>query len=62
MALATKNVVSIKYSGTMEQWDNISKTLPWIRDANNLNNNGGITCTNGSIKIPLEETLVGRSE
>ena len=62
MALATKNVVSIKYSGTKEQWNAISKTLPWIRDANNLNNSGGITCTDGSIKVPLEETLVGRGE
>lgn len=62
MALATKNVVSIKYSGTKEQWNAISKTLPWIRDANNLNNSGGITCTDGNIKVPLEETLVGRGE
>lgn len=62
MALATKNVVSIKYNGTEEQWNSISKTLPWIRDANNLNNSGGITCTDGNIKVPLEETLVGRSE
>ena len=62
MALATKNVVSIKYSGTKEQWNAISKTLPWIRDANNLNNSGGITCTDGNIKVPSEETLVGRGE
>ena len=62
MALATKNVVSIEYTGTKEKWNKISKTLPWIRDANNLNNSGGIKCSDGNIKVPLDETLVGRGE
>ncbi len=62
MALATKNVVSIEYTGTKEEWNKISKTLPWIRDANNLNNSGGIKCSDGSIKVPSDETLVGRGE
>ena len=59
MALATQNVREINFSGTMEQWNKISKTLPWIRDATNLNNSGGIKCKDGNIKVKAEETQNG---
>lgn len=59
MALATQNVREINFSGTMEQWNKISKTLPWIKDATNLNNGGGIKCKDGNIKVKKEETQNG---
>lgn len=59
MAFATGNVNNMTFDGTMEEWNAISKTLPWIRDANNLNNRGGIKCSDGNILVPLEETQNG---
>lgn len=59
MAFATQNVRSIDFNGTIEEWNKISKTLPWIRDATNLNNGGGIKCTDGNVKVKAEETQNG---
>ena len=59
MAFATQNVRTIEFNGTIEEWNKISKTLPWIRDATNLNNSGGIKCTDGNIKVKPEETQNG---
>lgn len=64
MAFATQNVNFITYSGTSDEWKAISKTLPWIRDATNLNNNnGGVNCLEDETKVivPKEETYNGRS-
>ena len=59
MAFATQNVRTIEFNGTIDEWNKISKTLPWIRDATNLNNSGGIKCTDGNIKVKPEETQNG---
>lgn len=56
MALATKNVNSIKFNGTIEEWYAISKTLPWIRCVSNLK---GVACSDGKADIFSNEVQDG---
>ena len=56
MALATKNVNTITFNGTVEEWNNISKVLPWIRSVGNLK---GVKCTDGKADVYSNETLDG---
>lgn len=54
--LAFANCVSVNeiiFTGTTEQWNAISKDSDWCSGMNigNINNNGGVTCTDGSVLL-----------
>jgi hypothetical protein len=58
LALATKNVNRITFNGTVEQWEAISKTKPWVRSVINLQPKG-IKCTDGIATVGEGEAQDG---
>ena len=49
------SLTNINYSGTTEQWNQISKDSSWNKDSVALT----VNCTNGTISVPKNETQFG---
>lgn len=56
LAFGTINVNTVKFNGTIEEWNKVSKTNPWLNSRTNLNNRGGIQCKDGTVTVEDNES------
>lgn len=56
LAFSTVNINNVKFAGTIEEWNKVSKTNPWLNSRTNLNNLGGVQCTDGKVLINENES------
>ena len=54
LAFGTNNITSITFNGTMQQWNNVARSNPWMNSRNNVK---VVKCADGNVEITDQESL-----